>query len=91
MMQLMLSHMVVKPDLLKDAKYKYLFTVEAMNKLVNEGMAYRDAYRQIGTDVEAGTFTFNFEALRHIHEGSIGNLCNQEIALQMAELLNKFN
>jgi argininosuccinate lyase len=91
MMQLMLSNMQVKENILDDPKYKYLFTVEAMNELVNKGVTYRDAYRQIGNDVEAGTFAYNYQQLQHTHEGSIGNLCNEEIRNEMEKLVLKFS
>jgi len=65
MMRLMLSNMEVKGDILKDEKYKYLFTVEAMNELVNKGISYRDAYREIGNQVDAGTFSYQCEQLNH--------------------------
>ncbi len=91
MMQLMLSNMQVKENILDDPKYKYLFTVEAMNDLVNKGVTYRDAYRQIGNDVEAGTFAYNYQQLKHTHEGSIGNLCNDKIVGEMEKLLLHFS
>lgn len=90
MMQLMLSNMQVKDEILKDEKYKYLFTVEAMNELVNQGLAYRDAYKQVGNQVDAGTFTYDYKQLNHTHEGSIGNLCNNEIVEEMEKVLGKF-
>jgi argininosuccinate lyase len=87
----MLSNMEVKDDILKDEKYKYLFSVEAVNDLVNKGTSFRDAYRQVGNDIENGTFNYNFsQGLNHTHEGSIGNLCNQEIKTLMDKVLNKF-
>lgn len=91
MMQLMLGNMQVKENILNDPKYKYLFTVEAMNELVNTGVTFRDAYRQIGNDVEAGTFAWNYQQLHHTHEGSIGNLCNEAIVVEMEKVLSKFN
>jgi argininosuccinate lyase len=90
MMRLMLSNMEVKGGILNDEKYKYLFTVEAMNELVNKGMTYRDAYRKIGNEVDSGTFQFNFRQLNHTHEGSIGNLCLPEIAAEMKKVLLRF-
>lgn len=87
---LMLSNMEVKKDLLRDEKYKYLFSVEEVNKLVVDGMPFRDAYKKIGLDIEAGNFTYN-TSLNHTHEGSVGNLCNKEIALMMDAVLKRFN
>lgn len=91
MMRLMLSNMEVKGGILNDEKYKYLFTVEAMNELVNNGMPYRDAYREIGNAVDAGNFNFAFQQLHHTHEGSIGNLCLHEIVVEMKKVLLRFS
>jgi argininosuccinate lyase len=90
MMHLMISNISVADDILQHEQYKYLFTVEAMNELVNKGMTYRDAYRQIGNEVDSGTFQFNFRQLNHTHEGSIGNLCLPEIAAEMKKVLLRF-
>jgi argininosuccinate lyase len=77
-MVLMLEHIDVKADILSGEKYKNLFTVEALNALALSGMPFRDAYRQVAQDVETNKFAFN-GTLNHVHEGSIGNLCNDEI------------
>ncbi|WP_416439115.1 argininosuccinate lyase [Phnomibacter sp. MR] len=87
---LMLSHMEVKADILKDEQYKYLFTVEAMNDLVNKGVSYRDAYREVGNQVDAGTFSYDYKQLLHTHEGSISNLCLDDMATEMKKVLAKF-
>jgi len=79
---LMLDEIIVTENILADEKYKYLFTVEKINDLVNDGVAFRDAYRQVGNAVAEGTFSYNGE-LKHTHEGSIGNLCNEQIKEQM--------
>jgi argininosuccinate lyase len=55
-----------------------MFSVEEVNRLATEGMPFRDAYKKVGLDIEAGTFTPNKD-VHHTHEGSIGNLCNEEI------------
>lgn len=89
MTMLMIENMEVKKDLLKDPKYKFLFSVEEVNKLVNEGMSFRDAYKKIGLAIEANNFTFSTN-LNHQHEGSIGNLCNPQIAAQMDLIINGF-
>ncbi len=89
MVILMIENMEVKKDLLKDPKYKFLFSVEEVNKLVNEGMPFRDAYKKIGLAIEANNFTFSTD-LNHQHEGSIGNLCNPQIAAQMELIINGF-
>ena len=89
MTMLMLAEIEVKEALLDDPKYKYLFTVEAMNALVQKGFAYRDAYRQIGDQVNEGTFNYSPEELKHVHEGSIGNLCLDEIKNAFTAKLEK--
>ncbi|CAN5452039.1 argininosuccinate lyase [soil metagenome] len=89
MIQLMLSHLEVKKDILKDEKYKYLFSVEEVNKLVLQGVPFRDAYKKIGLDIEQGKFT-NSQEVKHTHEGSIGNLSNDQIKRMMNEKLASF-
>lgn len=86
---LMLSNIEIKKDILTEDKYKYLFSVEEVNKLVNSGMPFRDAYKKVGLDIEAGKFTYNIN-INHTHEGSIGNLCNKEIKQQMQKILLSF-
>src|SRR5688572_17982274 len=86
---LMLSHVGIKKDILSDEKYKYLFSVEEVNKLVNAGMPFRDAYKKVGTDIEAGNFKYDVSVL-HTHEGSIGNLCTEEIKKQMQKIISSF-
>jgi len=82
MMCLMLSNITVKDNILSDERYKYLFTVEKVNDLVNRGTPFRDAYRQVAEEVDNGTFQYT-GALHHTHEGSIGNLCTQAIRERM--------
>ena len=89
MAALMINHISVKQDILKDEKYKYLFSVEEVNKLVNAGMPFRDAYKKVGLDIEAGKFEYS-PAVHHTHEGSIGNLCNAEIKKQMEKIYKSF-
>ena len=86
---LMLSNVEIKKDILADDKYKYLFSVEEVNKLVSGGMAFRDAYKKIGLDIEAGQFSHD-ATIHHTHEGSIGNLCNEEIKKQMHKVVDSF-
>ena len=86
---LMLSNIEVKENILTEEKYKYLFSVEEVNKLVNAGIPFRDAYKKIGLDIEVGTFSHNTE-INHTHEGSIGNLCNDEIKKQMQTVMESF-
>lgn len=86
---LMLQHIHIKEDLLADAKYQYLFSVEEVNKLVLAGMPFRDAYKKIGTAIAEGSFTYQ-PAVQHTHEGSIGNLCNEQIRKMMDQELDAF-
>jgi argininosuccinate lyase len=91
MTRLMISNMEVKDNILDDEKYKYLFSVEAVNELVNKGVPFREAYKQVGNQIEKGEFNYDYKKqLHHMHEGSIGNLCNDEIAKEMALVLTKF-
>ena len=89
MTHLMLSNIEVKDDLLKDEKYKYLFSVEEVNKLVLQGIPFRDAYKVIGQSIEKGEFTY-YDQLHHTHEGSMGNLCNEEIQRLMNTEIQSF-
>ncbi|MEZ4946318.1 MAG: argininosuccinate lyase [Cyclobacteriaceae bacterium] len=89
MTHLMLSNIEVKDDLLKDEKYKYLFSVEEVNKLVLQGIPFRDAYKVIGQSIEKGEFTYS-DLLHHTHEGSMGNLCNEEIQRLMNTEIQSF-
>lgn len=89
MVHLMLSNIEVKKDILEDPKYKYLFSVEEVNKAVLNGMPFRDAYKKIGLDIEQGSYTYA-TGVEHTHEGSIGNLCNEEIRRMMLNELEKF-
>ena len=88
---LMLSNIRVKENILDDEKYKYLFSVEAVNELVNKGVPFREAYKQIGSQIEKSEFNFDYQKkLHHTHEGSIGNLYNDQIVKEMNKALNKF-
>lgn len=89
MATLMVEKVVIKKDILNDEKYKYLFTVEEMNKLVLSGMPLRDAYRKIGMEVENGEFSYDTD-IKHTHAGSIGNLKNDAIAANMDEVIGRF-
>ncbi|MEQ1799419.1 MAG: argininosuccinate lyase [Lacibacter sp.] len=90
MMQLMLSNMKVRENILVDEKYKYLFSVEAVNELVNKGVPFREAYQQVGNAINKGEFEFDLHQLHHTHEGSIGNLCTAEIIQEMDSVLSEF-
>ena len=89
MADFMLKNIIVKDHILDDEKYKYLFTVEEVNRLVLQGVPFRDAYKQIGQSVENQTFTTD-KVVQHTHEGTIGNLCNAEIEAKMARILRGF-
>jgi argininosuccinate lyase len=87
---LMLRNIEVKKDLLQDEKYKFLFSVEEVNKLVLQGMPFRDAYKKVGMDIEQGNFKYSTE-VAHTHEGSIGNLQNDKIVSMMQNIIQQFN
>jgi argininosuccinate lyase len=87
---LMISNVVVKKDLLKNEQYQYLFSVEEVNKLVLQGVPFRDAYKQIGNDIDKGKFTYS-PSPSHTHEGSIGNLQHQQVILMMDKVMSRFN
>jgi argininosuccinate lyase len=80
--QLMLENISIKKNLLDDKFYSYLFSVEEVNRLVLEGMPFRDAYKKVGMDIEKGDFTPG-KKIKHSHEGSIGQLCLPAIKNKM--------
>ena len=90
MAALMFENIDIKKDILNDEKYKYLFTVEEMNKLVLHGMPLRDAYKKIGAEVENKIFQTDME-IKHTHEGSLGNLQNDQIKIMMENVISRFN
>jgi argininosuccinate lyase len=90
MMQLMLANINVKENILSDEKYKFLFSVEEVNKLVLSGMPFRDAYKRIGADIEKGLYHPE-TTVNHTHEGSIGNLNNDKIESMMQSAIAQFN
>jgi argininosuccinate lyase len=91
MMRLMLSNIQIRDGILEDEKYKYLFSVEAVNELVNKGVPFREAYRQVGNQIDKGEFRFDHrQQLHHTHAGSIGNLSNDKIAAEMEKVMKKF-
>ncbi len=85
-----IENMQVTENLMEDPKYKLAFTVEEVNHLVEQGVPFRDAYKQVGIAVQRGEFEYHGE-LRHTHEGSIGNLCNEDIAAKMSKVLDSFS
>lgn len=80
----------VNESILEDNRYDAMFSVEEVNRLAAEGMPFRDAYKKVGLDIEAGTFTPN-KKINHTHEGSIGNLCNEQITALMESTYNAMN
>ena len=90
MAELMLSNISIKENLLEDPKYKYLFSVEEVNKLVVKGTPFRDAYKQVGEAIEKGNFTYDTQ-IQHVHEGSIGQLCNDKIDQMMQTAVRQFD
>ena len=86
----MLGNIRVKEHILDDPKYDYLFSVEVVNDLVLHGTPFREAYKKVGLDIENGTFKAP-HTVHHTHEGSIGNLCTQQIAALMDAQLARFH
>ncbi len=80
----------VNEHILDDPKYDNMFSVEEVNRLAASGMPFRDAYKKVGLDIEAGNFVPD-KHIRHTHEGSIGNLCNSEIHALMEKVWDGFN
>ncbi|WP_296258887.1 argininosuccinate lyase [uncultured Phocaeicola sp.] len=80
----------VNEHILDDDKYLHMFSVEEVNRLAAEGMPFRDAYKKVGLDIEAGKFTHAKE-VHHTHAGSIGNLCNDKIEALMNQVMNGFD
>jgi argininosuccinate lyase len=80
----------VKQNILDNPMYDAIFSVEEVNKLASEGMPFRDAYKKVGLEIEAGDFKPN-KNIHHTHEGSIGNLCNDKIVELMNGILEGFH
>ena len=89
----MVTHMMkevkVNEHILEDDKYALLFSVDEVNRLVLEGVPFRDAYKQVGLSIEAGEFV-PVKKVNHSHEGSIGNLCNEQISVFMQNIVDGF-
>jgi argininosuccinate lyase len=90
MTEFMVKNLIIKKDILNDDKYRYLFSVEEVNRLVTNGVAFRDAYKIVGESIENGTFSPD-KNVAHTHEGSIGNLCNAEIKAKKARILRGYD
>lgn len=85
----MLGAVQVNENVSEDPKYDYMYSVEEVNRLVTQGVPFRDAYRQVGMAIEQGQFVPD-RNIHHTHEGSIGNLCNDRILAYRDEILHKF-
>jgi argininosuccinate lyase len=86
----MLQNITVNKNILDDPKYAYLFSVEEVNKSVLNGTPFRDAYKQVGLAIEQGNFNPD-KNINHTHEGSIGNLQNQQISEAMDKVMESFD
>lgn len=80
----------VNSDILSDDRYKYMFSVEEVNRRTRQGVPFRDAYRQVGIEIEEGRFVPDMK-VSHTHEGSIGNLCNDKISALEQQAVAGFN
>ena len=88
--ELMLKNTEVRKDIMKEPKYQLAFSVEVVNKLVLSGVPFRDAYKQVAFDIKDGRFVPETH-INHTHEGSIGNLCNDQIDRKFAEVSASFD
>ncbi|HHT22893.1 MAG TPA: argininosuccinate lyase [Bacteroidales bacterium] len=89
MTAMMMARIEVNTEILNDPKYDYIFSVEEVNRLVLSGVPFRDAYKQVGLAIENGEFTPD-KNIQHTHEGSIGNLCNDEIVAYKENIEKEF-
>ena len=90
MVNLMMQEIEINKNILDDDKYALLFSVDRVNELVLEGVPFRDAYKQVGLSIEAGDFKADRTAT-HTHEGSIGNLCNDQINSMKQQIISAFD
>ncbi|MDD6126383.1 MAG: argininosuccinate lyase [Paraprevotella sp.] len=90
MVTYIIQRIKVNEHILDDPRYDLMFSVEEVNRLATEGMPFRDAYKKVGMDIQAGHFK-PCKEVHHTHEGSIGNLCNEEIRALMDEVWNGFH
>jgi len=89
MTALMMAQVEINTEILKDSRYDFLFSVEEVNRLTLSGVPFRDAYKQVGLEIEAGNFKPD-KTVHHTHQGSIGNLCNNEIIAYKNQVLAEF-
>jgi len=85
-----LSEISVNENIMNDERYKYVYSVEDVNRLVIEGVPFRDAYKKVGLEIQTGNYNPSRE-IKHTHAGSLGNLCLPEIAAKMSDILAQFN
>lgn len=90
MVTLMMEHITVNEHILDDPRYDLMFSVEEVNRLAAEGMPFRDAYKKVGLDIEAGRFRPD-KQVHHTHAGSIGNLCHAEVEQLMRDVTDRFH
>ena len=90
MVDTMLSQVKVNTDVATDPRYKLMYSVEEVNRRVSEGTPFRDSYKQVGLEIEAGNFEPRYD-INHTHEGSIGNLCNDQISEIFNNTLAQFD
>ena len=90
MVDLMMAQIEVNTHIINDPRYNYMFSVEEVNRRVQAGVPFRDAYKQVGLEIEAGQFTPD-KHIAHTHEGSIGNLCNDRITALMQQTVASFD
>jgi argininosuccinate lyase len=89
MMRFALESIRVKENILDDERYTHLFSVDAVHEKVRRGLSFRDAYREVGLEIAAGT-SYRPATMEHTHEGSIGNLCTEDIRSLMQQELDRF-
>lgn len=85
-----LSEMVIRPDILDDERYRYIYSAEDVNRLVMQGVPFRDAYKRVGMEIQAGNYQPG-RKVEHTHAGSIGNLCLSQIEEKMRMTVSQFN
>lgn len=86
----MLEHILINENCMEDLRYSFVFSVEIVNRYVQEGMSFREAYKKVGIAIQEGQFQ-SIKIIRHTLEGSIGNLCNDNIKNSMLKVLTAFN
>jgi argininosuccinate lyase len=91
LMTLAVKEMEVSKNIMDNDLYKYAFSVEEVNRRVLKGIPFRDAYRQVGIEIENREFSPDASKVNHTHEGSIGNLCNAKIKEKMKDVIGQFS